>query len=179
MQSMFLNSPVVPVSAGALAVILALAACQPSQPTPSEGPPEAEAAAVAAAPATVKPADAPAPAPAEVEPPAAEPSTPSQEAVGRPLAPVAAEKVVQEQQMPPAAAAKPALQPGVLPAGAGRNVAQRLCGTCHSLILVTANGHTEAEWDSIVARMESNGMQASADDINTVIDYLSKALPPR
>jgi len=27
--------------------------------------------------------------------------------------------------------------------------------------------------------MESNGMQASADDINTVIDYLSKALPPR
>lgn len=80
---------------------------------------------------------------------------------------------------PPPQSVKATVQPGVLPQGAGRNVAQRLCGTCHSLILVTANGHTEAEWDSIVARMESNGMQASADDINTVIDYLSKALPPR
>ena len=29
------------------------------------------------------------------------------------------------------------------------------------------------------ARMEASGMQASADDIDTVIDYLSKALPPR
>ena len=83
---------------------------------------------------------------------------------------------------PPALAPQPVkavVQPGVLPQGAGRNVAQRLCGTCHSLVLVTAKGHTEAEWDSIVARMESKGMQASADDINTVIDYLSKALPPR
>lgn len=43
----------------------------------------------------------------------------------------------------------------------------------------TTAGHTEAEWDSIVARMEANGMQASADDIDTVIAYLAKALPPR
>jgi len=84
-------------------------------------------------------------------------------------------------QQPPSSspASKPAVEPGLLPAGAGRNVAQRLCGTCHSLVLVTAAGHTEAEWDSIVARMEANGMQASADDIDTVIGYLGKALPPR
>lgn len=44
---------------------------------------------------------------------------------------------------------------------------------------VTAAGHTEAEWASIVARMEAEGMQASADDIDAVIAYLAKALPPR
>lgn len=29
------------------------------------------------------------------------------------------------------------------------------------------------------ARMEASGTRTSADDINTLIDYLSKALPPR
>ena len=76
-------------------------------------------------------------------------------------------------------ATAPAVQPGVLPQGNGRNVAQRMCSTCHSLVLVTQAGHTEEEWDSIVARMENNGMMASPEDIDTVITYLGKALPPR
>lgn len=73
----------------------------------------------------------------------------------------------------------PSIQPGILPAGAGRNVAQRLCSSCHSLVLVTQTGHTEEEWDSIILRMENNGMMASPEDIDTVITYLGKALPPR
>jgi cytochrome c5 len=161
----------------ALILGVGLSACEPSNPADgSHRVVVAEAAP--AAPPVPGVTEAPAPSP-EVAPPveaAAEP-----EAVA-PTAPPAKAPPTVQIAAPPAPAAQPVkatVQPGVLPQGAGRNVAQRLCGTCHSLILVTANGHTEAEWDSIVARMESNGMQASADDINTVIDYLSKALPPR
>ena len=191
MRSMFPISPAVCVSTGALVAALGLAACQPSHPARPEAAPEPSPAPIAAAPAAAEPEGAPAPteagpeAPAQAAPPVAAPGTPSEEAAARPSvapsapAPAVKVNVPAQQTPPPPPAAKPAVQPGVLPAGAGRNVAQRLCGTCHSLVLVTATGHTEAEWDSIVARMEANGMQASADDIDTVIGYLGKALPPR
>lgn len=48
-----------------------------------------------------------------------------------------------------------------------------------ALVLLTVAGHTELEWDSIVARMEAKGTPASADDIDAVMAYLAKALPPR
>ena len=189
MRSMFPISPAVRVSGGALVAALGLAACQPSHPARPEAGPEPSPAPIGAAPAAAEPEVAPAPTEAGPEtqaaPPIAALRTPSEEAAARPsvapsaLAPAVKVNVPAQQTPPPPPAAKPAVQPGVLPAGAGRNVAQRLCGTCHSLVLVTATGHTEAEWDSIVARMEANGMQASADDIDTVIGYLGKALPPR
>ncbi|MEN5178103.1 hypothetical protein ACWGLL_15990 [Brevundimonas sp. NPDC055814] len=190
MRSMFPISPTVCVSAGALVVTLGLAACQPSHPARPEAASEPSPAPIAAAPAAAESEVAPAPtevgpeAPAQAAPPVAAPGTPSEEGAARPSvapapAPAVKVNVPAQQTPPPPPAVTPAVQPGVLPAGAGRNVAQRLCGTCHSLVLVTATGHTEAEWDSIVARMEANGMQASADDIDTVIGYLGKALPPR
>lgn len=55
--------------------------------------------------------------------------------------------------------------------GEGREIAQRLCSGCHSLSLVTAQGRTPEEWDATVARMETNGMVAPADDVYAVIDY--------
>ncbi|WP_292070293.1 hypothetical protein [Brevundimonas sp. UBA7534] len=79
----------------------------------------------------------------------------------------------------PAAATKPSAEAAVaLPEGEGREIAQRLCSGCHSLSLVTAQGRTPEEWDATVARMETNGMVAPADDVYAVIDYLSEALPP-
>lgn len=169
----------IPRLGAGVAFILAvgLSACEPSNPADGSHKVVAAEAVPAALPAHGL-VEAPA-LPPEVALPV-EPA-PEPDAVVVSAAPTKATPPVQVVA-PPAPAPQPVkavVQPGVLPQGAGRNVAQRLCGTCHSLVLVTANGHTEAEWDSIVARMESNGMQASADDINTVIDYLSKALPPR
>lgn len=161
----------------ALVLAMALSACEPS--VPADGSHKIVAAQSAPAPmpapevteALVTSVEEPAPV-APLEPEAVAPSA---------ATPVKAPPTVQvaTPSVPTPQPVKATLQPGVLPQGAGRNVAQRLCGVCHSLVLVTANGHTETEWDSIVARMETNGMQASADDINTVIDYLSMALPPR
>ena len=79
----------------------------------------------------------------------------------------------------PAAAAPGAEAAVALPEGEGREIAQRLCSGCHSLSLVTAQGRTPEEWDATMARMETNGMVAPADDVYAVIDYLSKALPPK
>jgi cytochrome c5 len=167
----------IPRLGAGVALILGLSACEPSNPADGSH----KVVAAEAAPAAL-------PAPDVIEAPALPPEVallvdpaPEPEAVVVSAAPTKVTPPVQvvAPSAPAPQPVKAVVQPGVLPQGAGRNVAQRLCGTCHSLILVTANGHTEAEWDSIVARMESNGMQASADDINTVIDYLSKALPPR
>lgn len=157
-------------------VLMGLAACQPSKPeaevptetaqavTSPEVSAEVPSAEVLAPETSAEtPTFASEPEKPKVEPHAAAPATPA------PAVPV----------QPTVVAAAPAIQPGVLPAGNGRNVAQRLCSSCHSLVLLTATGHTEAEWDSIVARMENNGMTASPEDIDTVITYLGKALPPR
>lgn len=91
-----------------------------------------------------------------------------------PPAPIAAPPAA-----PPAEAAPAAGATAALPEGEGREIVQRLCSGCHSLTLVTAKGRTPEEWDATVARMETNGMVAPADDVYAVIDYLSKALPPK
>lgn len=155
-------------------VLMGLAACQPSKPE-AEAP--AQPAATESAPEAVA-STASAEQPSEVveapETAAPEPEKAKVEAKPEALAPAAP-----AAPAPVVVASAPPIQPGVLPAGAGRNVAQRLCSSCHSLVLLTATGHTEDEWDSIVARMENNGMMASPEDIDTVITYLGKALPPR
>jgi len=157
---------------------MGLAACQPSK-REAEAP--VQPAVTETASEAVLPA-ATAEAPSEVidtpEAAAPEPEKAKVEAKAEAPAP-AASATAAPAAAPVAVASAPAIQPGVLPAGPGRNVAQRLCSSCHSLVLLTATGHTEDEWDSIVARMENNGMMASPEDIDTVITYLGKALPPR
>lgn len=186
MRSMLLTSPIVRVSVGALVAVVGLGACQPSHSARPEAAPEPAPTPIAAAHAVTGPEVAPPPTQIALEVGAqagAAAATPQAPPVEKAAAPTSASPAVKAdvaaQQSSAPTAVKAVIQPGVLPAGTGRNVAQRLCGTCHSLVLVTAAGHTEAEWDSIVARMEANGMQASADDIDTVITYLAKALPPR
>lgn len=163
----------------ALPLGLLLVACQGDQSAKAPGAPEANAvlqtpsSSEEVAKVPVEDVEAPQvsePETTKVEPPA-EPAKPVA-AAAPPAAPTPAPSAV-------TVATAPAIQPGVLPQGPGRNVAQRMCSTCHSLVLVTQVGHTEEEWDSIVARMENNGMMASPEDIDTVITYLGKALPPR
>lgn len=180
MRLLVVTSSIAGVPASALSAALLLGACQPSHPATPEPRPEPAPAAISAAPEAEPTSPQIAP---EVEAPAetavAAPQGPLAKVAAPPSASPAAKVEAAGQTSSAPAAVKTVVQPGVLPAGTGRNVAQHLCGTCHSLVLVTAAGHTEAGWDSIVARMEANGMQASADDIDTVITYLAKALPPR
>jgi mono/diheme cytochrome c family protein len=74
---------------------------------------------------------------------------------------------------------RPAVVTGALPPGAGREVVQRVCGSCHGIDTVTAVGRTPAQWSDIIGQMQNMGLSASDDDLATVHAYLSRQLPPK
>lgn len=156
----------------ALPLALVLVACQGEQPVNTTT--ETKAKAVQQPPVSASP-----PVETVTEPPLETPTATQEAAKPEPVSEPAKTAPPAATPTVTVAAVAPNVQPGILPQGPGRNVAQRMCSSCHSLVLVTQTGHTEAEWDSIVARMEDNGMMASPEDIDTVITYLGKALPPR
>lgn len=65
-----------------------------------------------------------------------------------------------------------------LPEGAGKAVVQRMCVGCHQLSVITAKRATKDQWSTLVQQMVSRGADGSDQDIETVVDYLSKNFPP-
>lgn len=113
---------------------------------------------------------------------AATPATPVKPATGTPLARPAA-------QTPPAASTRPApggpaspaatIVTAGLPAGAGRELVQKACGSCHAIDTVTAVGRTPQQWAEIIGQMQNMGLSASDEDLATIHAYLSRELPPQ
>lgn len=66
--------------------------------------------------------------------------------------------------------------PTALPEGEGSDVAQRVCGQCHSVGLFAGQRHTQDEWNQVISRMMAKGMDAPEDDLYAVSDYLAQAL---
>ena len=48
------------------------------------------------------------------------------------------------------------------------------CSGCHELARVWAQDTDRAGWDALVARMEANGLQVTAEERQTIIDYLAE-----
>ena len=48
------------------------------------------------------------------------------------------------------------------------------CSGCHELARVWAKDTDRAGWDALVARMEANGLQVTAEERQTIIDYLAE-----
>ena len=69
-------------------------------------------------------------------------------------------------------------QAPALPEAAGRDVMQRVCGTCHPATIVVGHGMTREGWGQVVASMITRGAKGSPADFETVTDYLAKNLPP-
>ncbi len=65
-----------------------------------------------------------------------------------------------------------------MPAGAGKAVVQEKCVTCHALSVVTSKHSSHSEWDQVVNQMVSRGADLTDDEIDTVIEYLSKNYGP-
>jgi quinoprotein glucose dehydrogenase len=65
----------------------------------------------------------------------------------------------------------------LLPAGPGRDVTIRACGTCHGLDVVTNQRLTPQEWNGVVQTMSVKGAVASPAELNAIRDYLAKAFP--
>jgi competence protein ComEA len=61
-----------------------------------------------------------------------------------------------------------------LPPGEGKPIVQRMCTSCHVLKVVTSKRASPDQWAQLVDQMVSRGAEGTDDEIETVVEYLSK-----
>ena len=64
------------------------------------------------------------------------------------------------------------------PDAPGKEVAQKVCNTCHGAEVTLAKGRTRQQWGEVITSMVTRGAKASDQEFATVLDYLAKNLPP-
>jgi mono/diheme cytochrome c family protein len=72
-----------------------------------------------------------------------------------------------------------ARQPGGLPDGDGVEVAKESCLSCHGPELITQQRLTGNQWTAEVEKMIRWGAEVSADDKQSLINYLAKGFPSK
>ena len=60
-----------------------------------------------------------------------------------------------------------------------KKILQRVCGQCHKLDMVTNRRLTKEAWQKTVQAMVDKGADATDDEFNAVIEYLSKYYGPK
>jgi competence protein ComEA len=61
-----------------------------------------------------------------------------------------------------------------LPDGKGKDLVEDRCSTCHGLDLLLAEHDSKQQWSGIVNDMVSRGASGTADELQTIVDYLAK-----
>ena len=64
------------------------------------------------------------------------------------------------------------------PPGEGRELTLKVCSTCHSVDLLADQQLDRDGWKETVTQMASMGADATEEQLNQIIDYLTKAFPP-
>jgi competence ComEA-like helix-hairpin-helix protein len=70
-------------------------------------------------------------------------------------------------------------QPQELPEAKGRDLYEKICGTCHGTEVVFKTRTTKAKWKDTVDEMASRGAEGTDEQLDTIIDYLAKCFGPR
>jgi competence protein ComEA len=69
-----------------------------------------------------------------------------------------------------------------LPDGPGKEINERLCGSCHAAELVMGRRESREGWNGVVADMVMRGAEGTNEEFGEVVDYLvahfSKDAPP-
>ena len=76
-----------------------------------------------------------------------------------------------------AGSSPPALAQAALPDAPGRDVTMKLCGNCHGAETVASVRLTPEAWRDTIARMVAAGAQGTAQELETVFQYLSTQFP--
>jgi cytochrome c5 len=63
-----------------------------------------------------------------------------------------------------------------LPDGKGKDITKKVCSGCHALSVIADKRRSADEWDAILERMISKGLEASDDDLDKIHDYLVTTL---
>lgn len=64
-----------------------------------------------------------------------------------------------------------------MPDGPGKTETQKFCSTCHELDKSLSLKQDRAGWQRTVEKMVSFGMKATDEEVNMVIDYLTRSYP--
>jgi mono/diheme cytochrome c family protein len=65
-----------------------------------------------------------------------------------------------------------------LPDGQGKDVVLRVCGSCHGVDYMTNLKHSKAEWQTVVDQMIGYGATATDQEVETIVNYLTKYFGP-
>jgi competence ComEA-like helix-hairpin-helix protein len=65
-----------------------------------------------------------------------------------------------------------------LPEDKGKDVVESTCIDCHSSERIKAQHLDEEGWNAVVREMIENGASINANDVKTIVDYLSKNFGP-
>ena len=65
-----------------------------------------------------------------------------------------------------------------LPDGPGKDVTIKVCGKCHSPEKATSLHQSPEDWEETVSKMANMGAQATDEEFNTIVAYLSKNFGP-
>jgi competence protein ComEA len=68
--------------------------------------------------------------------------------------------------------------PNTLPPGDGQAIVQQKCANCHALKVITAKKASKQQWSTIIDQMITRGADVSDDDIEILVDYLTKNFGP-
>ena len=66
---------------------------------------------------------------------------------------------------------------GSLPNGPGKEETQRLCVGCHEIGKSVSLRQDKDGWNTTIAKMIGSGMKATEDELQTVLNYLTKWFP--
>jgi cytochrome c5 len=61
-----------------------------------------------------------------------------------------------------------------LPPGKGKAIVERTCASCHAIKVVTTKRASKEQWSTIIDQMLSKGADLNDDEVEIVVDYLSK-----
>ena len=70
-------------------------------------------------------------------------------------------------------------QPQDLPEAKGRDLYEKICGSCHGTDVVFKTRTTKDKWKNTVDEMASRGAEGTDEQLDTIIDYLAKCFGPR
>jgi competence protein ComEA len=65
----------------------------------------------------------------------------------------------------------------VLPDAPGRDITVKLCGNCHGAEIVASVRLSPEGWREVIARMVAAGAKGTAQDLDTVFQYVSTQFP--
>jgi len=66
-----------------------------------------------------------------------------------------------------------------LPEGKGKDVTEKICGSCHDAGVVSKYRNSKDDWESIVEDMKGRGADGSEDELRAIITYLTHYFGPQ